>query len=127
VLRMPGERYLTACVVPIVKFGGGSITVWGVLSWNGLRFLIILHRNLNAEECKGILTMIENQFGDDDCLYQHDNAPSHKTRSVMEWFLDWPAQNPDLTPTEHLWDESECRLRYRPQCPTSLTALATAL
>jgi transposase len=41
--------------------------------------------------------------------------------------MDCPAQSPDLNPTEHLWDELEQRLRYRPHRPTSLTALATAL
>jgi hypothetical protein len=37
--------------------------------------------------------------------------------------MDCPDQNPDLNPTEHLWDELGRRLRSRPQCSTSLTAL----
>jgi hypothetical protein len=78
--------------------------------------------------------MVEDQFRDDDCLHQHDNSPCHKAGFVREWFvdnkvpeMDCPAQSPDLNPTEHLWDELERRLFSRPQCPTSLTALATAL
>jgi hypothetical protein len=41
--------------------------------------------------------------------------------------MDWLSQSPDLNPVEYLWDELECRLRSRPQCPTSQNALATAL
>jgi hypothetical protein len=81
-----------------------------------------------------ILSMVEDQFRDDDCLYQHDNASCHKSRFVREWFvnsnipeMDWPAKSPDLNPTEHLCDEEERRLCSRPQRPTLLTALATAL
>jgi hypothetical protein len=75
--------------------------------------------------------MVEDQFGDDDCLYQRDSAPCHKVRSVREWFvdnmvpeMDCLAQSPDLNPIEHLWDESDRQLCSRLRRATSLTALA---
>jgi hypothetical protein len=73
VWQMPGEWYLLACEVPTVKFGGGGITVWGCFLWNGLDPLIILQGNINTEGFKDILThcllsTVQDQFGDDDCL-----------------------------------------------------------
>ena len=44
----------------------------------------------------------------------------------MEQF-QWPAQSPDLKPTEHLWDELEHRLRKRISCPTSVPDLTNTL
>jgi hypothetical protein len=63
---------LPSCAVPMVKFGGGGITVWGCFSWNGLGPLIILHRNVNVEEYKDILShcmlsTVEDQFSG-DCI-----------------------------------------------------------
>jgi hypothetical protein len=100
--------------VPTVKSGRGVIRESGCFSWNGLGPFVILHGNLNAGGYKDILThcilsMVEDQFSDDSCLYQYDSTPGNKSRSVKEWFvdskvpkMDWPAQSPDLNPTEHL-------------------------
>jgi hypothetical protein len=51
--------------------------------------LIILHGNIYAEGYKDILThcvlsIVEDQFSDDDCLYQHNNAPCHVS-SFQKW------------------------------------------
>ena len=58
----------------------------------------------------------------------------NQPRSIQKCFvkigvdeLDWPAQRPDLHPTEHLWDELEYRLRARPNHPTSVPDLTNAL
>jgi len=75
-----------------------------------------------------------NSLGKGPFLFQHDNAPMHKVRSIQRWFvvigveeLDWPGQSTVLNPIEHLWDELERRLRARPNRPTSVPDLTNAL
>jgi hypothetical protein len=54
-----------------------------------------------------VLPTLCQQFVDCLFLFQHDNVPVHKARSIEKWFLEigveelnWPAQSPDLNPKE---------------------------
>ena len=58
----------------------------------------------------------------------------HKARSIKTWRrefgvgkFDWAAQSSDLSPTEHLWDKLEQRLRARPSRPASVCDLTNGL
>jgi hypothetical protein len=81
-----------------------------------------------------VLSTLWQQFGEGPFLFQHDNSPVHKARSIQKWFveigveeLDWPARSSDPDSIKKLWDELEPRLRARTNRPTSVPDLTNAL
>ena len=67
-------------------------------------------------------------------ILQQDNARPHVARVCQDFLannniapLAWPPYSPDLTPTEHMWDELDRRVRKRRNPPATLAQLRNAL
>jgi transposase len=117
VRRRPGEAFHPDCIISTVKFGGGSIMVWGCMSARGTGEVFLCDGRMNATRYTSMLdevleASILRLFEEDNPQYyfQQDNAPCHKAMKSMEWFsknkvplLEWPPQSPDLSPIENLW------------------------
>uniref|UniRef100_A0AAQ5ZG07 Tc1-like transposase DDE domain-containing protein n=1 Tax=Amphiprion ocellaris TaxID=80972 RepID=A0AAQ5ZG07_AMPOC len=71
-------------------------------------------------------------FGDDDIIFQDDNASCHRAKT-MKTFLEqrhirsikWPADSPDLHPVENLW--WKLKKIVHDKAPTCKADLATAI
>ena len=88
--------------------------VWGCFSWLRLGPVVPVKGILNASVYNyiidhSVLPALWQQVGEGSFLFQHDNAPVHKARSIQKCFdaigveeLDWLAQSLDLKPIEDL-------------------------
>lgn len=51
-----------------------------------------------------MLPTAKDSLGDDDFIFQDDNASCHRSKIVQEWF-HWSVQSPYLNPIDNFWRE----------------------
>uniref|UniRef100_A0A672T8Q8 Tc1-like transposase DDE domain-containing protein n=1 Tax=Sinocyclocheilus grahami TaxID=75366 RepID=A0A672T8Q8_SINGR len=111
-LELLSGAVLSFCLKKTTKFPN-SFMVWGCsMSGKGPGEMAILTSTVNAQMYIEILDTflipsIEKTFGDNDVIFQDDNASCHRAKSVEAFLqerdinsMTWPANNPDLNPIE---------------------------
>ncbi|GBB90234.1 hypothetical protein RclHR1_17100003 [Rhizophagus clarus] len=96
--KRPKDPLQDVHVKPTVKFGGGSIFVWGCFTSSGVGYLVRIEGGLDAELYCKILeedlmgTLHYYDLDTNDIIFQQDNDSKH-------------------TATQHLWNDIDRRLR----------------
>lgn len=127
VKRFKSEKYHPKFCVPRVQKGGGSVGIWGCMSYEGVGCCSLYSERINQfiymETLEDHLIPSVQLFfeHDQEWIFQQDGAPAHTANSVKNWFrehdiriLPWCPRSPDLNPIENLWSYIDHKLlNYR--------------
>ena len=87
-----------------MKFGGGSVMLWGCMLWDGPGYACRIDGRMDGDLFIQILddelqeSLAHYSKSPQDTIYQQDNDPKHTCKKAQEWFknhgfnlLQWPA------------------------------------
>ena len=120
--RRVGEQFADVNIVDRVAHGGGGVMVWAGVCYGQRTQVHFIDGILNAQRYRDEIprSIVVPFIHDHHLMLQHDKARPHVAR-IWTQFLEaenipvlvWPANSPDMSPIEHVWDALDTtRLRY---------------